>query len=156
MLTGFPKNTWFRALHSTTTCINTICRKPVTLTHWSIVTLYTPWNNRKPRGFLVFLGGQKIGKLVGNELKIAYATLRTLGNVLEQLLHNNCKQLFFYWYLTNSQPIIHFYTPSNHQMFSGGYRSETIVENGLNQICTYLHFRWQWIERWFRIDQSQL
>ena len=42
-----------------------------------------------------------MGKLVRNELKIAYATLGTLGNVLEQLLHNTCEQLFLAYISTD-------------------------------------------------------
>ena len=63
MSTGFPKNTWSRALQSKIACPN-ISLKPATLTHfWPMVSLYTPWNNRKRKGFMVFLGGLQNGKI---------------------------------------------------------------------------------------------
>ena len=124
MKLSFPKTTWPRALHGTIACWNIICPKPATLTHfWLIVPLYTSWNTRKPRSFLVIFRGYEMGNLIRNELKIAYVTLGSLGNVLEQLLQSTCEQLFLayfsYWYLPNFKPIIHFSPPESIINFQG-------------------------------------
>ena len=63
------------------------------------------------------------------------------------ILHESVKALIHF------QSMLHFYTPWNHQktgvfpMFSGGHRSGTLIENGLNLNCgsTFLLFSIRYI-----------